>query len=185
MKKIVIFIGLLFISCELVYAKEDVSFYECVDGDTIKVIYNEEVVSVRLLAVDTPEIFSKKEDYELGIEASNFVCDKLKEALKIELEFDDNSDRYDKYDRLLAWVFVDDILLQEVIIKNGYGKVYYLYGDYKYTDMLLEYEEEAKNKKIGIWNDEGKRDELIVGSGVLFLIIVILFFGIWRYRYRT
>jgi micrococcal nuclease len=32
-----------------------VEFNKCIDGDTFKVVLNDEVVTVRLLAVDTPE----------------------------------------------------------------------------------------------------------------------------------
>ena len=51
----------------------------------------------------------------------------------------------------MAWIWVDDVLLQEEIIKSGLAKVAYLYNDYKYTQLLLEQEEVAKTKKINIW----------------------------------
>ena len=64
----------------------------------------------------------------------------------------ENSTKTDKYDRIIAWVFVDDELLQEDLVSKGYAKVAYLYGDYKYTTQLKEKEQIAKNKKLRIWS---------------------------------
>ncbi len=187
MKKISIFI-VLFIMFTPVYAKEKVEFSSCTDGDTFKIIYNNEVKTVRLLAVDTPEsVHPKKEVEYYGKEASDYTCNVLKKANKIELEFDENSDKLDKYDRLLAWVFIDDKLLQESLIEGGYAKVAYLYGNYKYTTKLQELQEIASNKNIGVWDEEAKENfnsnqnedkittiEIII---LFVILIIIMLFG--------
>lgn len=187
MKKISLFI-ILFIMFTPVYAKEKVEFSSCTDGDTFKIIYNNEIKTVRLLAVDTPElVHPKKEEEYYGKEASDYTCNVLKKANKIELEFDDNSDKLDKYDRLLAWVFIDDKLLQESLIEGGYAKVAYLYGDYKYTTKLQELQEIASNKNIGVWDEEAKENfnpnqnedkittiEIII---LFVILIIIMLFG--------
>lgn len=187
MKKISIFI-VLFIMFTPVYAKEKVEFSSCTDGDTFKIIYNNEVKIVRLLAVDTPEsVHPKKEVEYYGKEASDYTCNVLKKANKIELEFDENSDKLDKYDRLLAWVFIDDKLLQESLIEGGYAKVAYLYGNYKYTTKLQELQEIASNKNIGVWDEEAKENfnpnqnedkittiEIII---LFVILIIIMLFG--------
>ena len=113
----------------------DVKLSKCIDGDTAKFNINGKVYSVRFLAIDSPEM-----DTDAGKRAAEFTCNRLKNANKIIIEYDDNSDKYDKYDRQLAWIFVDDKLLQKDIIDNGYAKVAYLYGDYKYTHLLEEKE---------------------------------------------
>ena len=152
MKKIVILliIIILFIPKD-VFAKEKVKFSSCVDGDTAKFILNKKEVTVRFLAINTPETGSNEEPY--GEEASDYTCKKLKNAKKIELEYDKNSDKKDKYDRYLAWVFYDDKLLEEELVKKGYAKVAYVYGDYKYLDTLKKAEESAKKNKKGIYSD--------------------------------
>lgn len=132
-----------------------VEFNEGVDGDTAKFDMNGEIIKVRFLAVDTPEsVHPKKEVQAYGVEASNFTKEKLKNAKTIELEFDNNSDKTDKYGRYLAWVWVDGELLQDLLVKEGLAKVTYLYADYKYTSILQESEKTAKEAKIGIWKDE-------------------------------
>ena len=134
--------------------QEEVSFSKCIDGDTAKLIINNKEETVRFLAIDTPEIKHGDVDGDpFGQDASNFTCNKLKNAKKIILEYDANSSKTDKYGRVLAFVFTDDILLQKELIKNGLAKVYYVYGDYQYVDDLRKEEETAKNKKLGIWSD--------------------------------
>ena len=64
-----------------------------------------------------------------------YTCSELKKADNIYLEFDENSDKLDRYNRYLAWVFVDDDLLQYKIVKKGLAKVAYLYDDYKYKEL--------------------------------------------------
>lgn len=135
--------------------KEIVNFADCVDGDTIKVYIEGNKQSIRLLAVDTPETVKVGTEVEpYGKEASEFTCNKIKEASVIELEYDAGSNKKDKYDRVLAWVYVDGVLLQEMLIKEGYAKVDYIYGDYLYTDKLYELEKEAATNKKGIWSNE-------------------------------
>lgn len=158
MRKILLFIVSLFlININFVYAKETVKYAACVDGDTIKVFINDEEKIVRLLAIDTPESVKPETEVEYyGKEASEYTCKKIKKAKKIELEYDENSEKVDKYDRLLAWVFVDGKLLQIDLVEKGYAEVAYLYNDYKYTDILQEKQELTSAKGIGIWNTKAK-----------------------------
>ena len=134
---------------------ENVTFSQCIDGDTAKFIVQGEERTVRFLAINTPEVASNlKEEEPWGNEASNYTCNILKNAKKITLEYDSNSDKEDRYARILAFVHVDDKLLESLLISNGYAKVDYVYGDYNHLDELREQENIAKDKKIGIWSDE-------------------------------
>ena len=157
MRKIIFMISIFFTFLNFIYAKETVKYASCIDGDTFKVYINNEEKTIRLLAVDTPETEkpNKEADY-YATEASEYTCKRIKKAKKIVLEYDPNSDKYDKYDRVLAWVFLDGNLLQSDLVENGYAKVAYLYNDYKYTDMLIKKQELASAKNIGVWNSNAK-----------------------------
>ena len=134
--------------------KDEVKFSKCVDGDTIKVLLDGKERTVRLLAIDTPESVHPSKGVEFfGKEASDYTCNTVTNAKKIELEYDENSDKEDKYDRLLAWVFIDSELLQDKLIQGGYAEVAYLYGDYKYTNLLKDHQAIVETKKLGIWNN--------------------------------
>ena len=145
-------------SCYLkpVNTKEKVKFSKCSDGDTAKFIVGSEEKTVRFLAIDTPEIAHTKDEVDepFGKEASEYTCNVLKKAQTIYLEYDGNSDKEDKYGRILAFVHVDDELLEAKLIEKGYAKVAYIYGDYAYVEELRELELKAKNKKLGIWSEE-------------------------------
>jgi len=158
-KKFIFFI-VLFLCIDInVYAneKEEVKFNKCVDGDTIKIEIDGEVKTVRMLAVDTPESVHPTKGVEYyGKEASNFTCETFTNAKKIEIEYDADSDKEDKYGRLLVWLFVDGSLFQDMLIQGGYAEVAYLYGDYKYTSLLQDHQAVVEIKKIGIWNEEAR-----------------------------
>lgn len=130
--------------------KVEVKFVSCVDGDTARFIVNGKEEKVRFLGIDTPESTNTQEEY--GMDASDYTCDMLKNAKNIYLEFDINSDRYDKYNRLLAWVFIDNNNLSELLLSLGYAEVKYIYGDYKYISNLCKAQENAYDNNLGIWS---------------------------------
>lgn len=157
-------------------SKVPVNLFKCVDGDTTKFYLNNEEITVRFLAIDTPETkHPTKGEEPFGKEASNFTCDTLNKASKIELEYDSNSDQKDRYDRHLAWIWVDDILLQDLLIQNGLAKVAYLYDDYTYTPLLLDHQETAKKNQVGIWQDQ-KAESINYEYLILGLLIIIFIY---------
>ncbi len=180
MKKIGLVIVLLLVFNLNVLAlnqKIPVALSKCVDGDTAKFILNEEIITVRFLAIDTPESVDKDKEVEpYSLEASDYTCNKLTNATKIEILYDDNANK-DKYSRTLAWVFIDNELLNDLIIKNGYGKVAYLYGDYLYTDTLKSSEKLAQKEKLGIWHDyeESHYETYLIIIITITLTLMIIF----------
>ena len=173
MKRIVYFIIISLFFTTNVYAESiELKFSKCIDGDTAEFIYNEEKIKVRMLAIDTPEtVHPTKGEEPYGKDASNYTCNKITNAKKIVLEFDENSDKFDKYNRYLGWIFVDDSLLQKELIKNGLAKIDYLYGDYKYTDDLEKTQELAQKEKINIWSEYEEEKDY---SWIIFIILAFL-----------
>ena len=153
MKKVIIFI-VCFLFINNVYGSTTIqkgTFSKCVDGDTAYFIVDKEEIKFRFLAIDTPETVNTNVSEEpFGKEASDFTCNKLTNAKEIVFEYE--SSKTDKYGRTLAWIWVDGSLLQKEIIENGYGKVAYIYGNYKYTDSLCLYENKAIENKLNVWS---------------------------------
>ena len=181
MKKVLlfIFIFLLLISninaINIIDDKIKVSLNKCIDGDTAKFNYQNDVIKVRFLAINSPELQHENQLEEpYAMDAKNYTCDELKNAKEIYLEFDPNSDIQDKYERYLAWVFVDNNLLQEKIIEKGYAKVAYLYGDYKYTNILKEKQKIAKKNKLGIWKDNNNLNNYYLLVTITIIIIIFI-----------
>ncbi|GCD81376.1 hypothetical protein PTHTG4_04380 [Parageobacillus thermoglucosidasius] len=119
----------------------------CIDGDTARFMVNGREYTTRFLFIDTPESTIQVEPY--GKEASRFTCSRLSRG-DITLETD-GSTLFDKYRRLLAWVWVGDKLLQEEIAKAGLVEDFYDYGDYKYEDRIRKAMDEAKQAGAGMY----------------------------------
>lgn len=179
MKKILILFLMIVCSTLTIAAntRVEVKFKKCTDGDTAHFLIHGADITVRFLAIDTPEYTKEKEPF--GKEASEFTCQALKNANVIELEYDDGSDKSDKYGRDLAWVYVDGELLQKQLVSAGLAEVQYIYGDYAYTDELYEAQELAKQNKLNMWS--GETDEAgallativtAVGAGAILLLTV-------------
>lgn len=184
----IIFTIILFnINTDVYALKNEVLFSDCVDGDTAKFILDNEEITVRFLAIDTPETKHPTKEVEIfGKDASEFTCNSLKNARKIELEYDENSDLKDKYERYLAWIWIDNKLLQNEIISEGLASVAYIYDDYKYVDLLESTQDEAKSNKKGIWS-ESSNDDILNNENIHLIIIgfiVIILSLIFNKNYR-
>ena len=160
--------------------KEIVKLSKCVDGDTAKFYIKDKLETVRFLAIDTPEVkHPTKGEEPFGKGASNYTCQMLEHAEEIVLEYDNNSTKKDKYNRTLAWVFVDGKLLQRSLVEQGLAKVAYLYGDYRYTEQLQEVEKKAKEQQIGIWKTVDKKEENDnqLNVGITFGCALLIYFS--------
>lgn len=141
---------------------EEVIVKRVVDGDTIVVERQSEQSAVdtfeekvRLLLIDTPESVHPEKEPELyGEKSSEYVKSLLKENDTVELEIGEVE--RDKYDRLLAYVWVDGKNLNKHLIEQGYARVAYVYEpNVKYLDEFEKAEQDAKNNKKNIWSIDG------------------------------
>lgn len=184
MKKALLFIFTLIIFSNNVYAakKINVTFNGCIDGDTAKVMLNKKIIKIRFLAIDTPETKHPTKGVEpYGKDASNYTCKMLKTAKNIAIEYDDNSDKLDKYNRHLVWVFVNNELLQDKLIEKGLAKVAYLYGDYKYTYILENTQINAQKEKMGIWSNQTSNYSTL---SIIILVILLTLFLMFNQKFR-
>lgn len=159
----VIFIILFMISifgCNFFEPNDVWPYYEAkviavIDGDTIKIRFSNskpngcnEVEVVRLIGVNTPELYNPPEYY--ANEARDFTNTLWNNPISIEL--DPNFAQRDKYGRLLAYVYHNNLCWNEQIILEGYG-YYYKYFNFDSQRMFIfnMAEDEAKKNKKGIW----------------------------------
>lgn len=115
-----------------------------IDGDTIELTDGRRV---RYLMVDTPESTTETECY--GPEAKDFNV-ALVDGKTVTLTFD--VEREDQFDRLLAYVSVDGVEINPVIVERGYGCVLHIppNGD----DRAAEFDElelRARTLGRGLW----------------------------------
>jgi len=127
-----------------------------VDGDTVVVEVAGRAERVRLVGIDTPETKHPRKPVQCyGPEASAFA----KRALdhhRVWLSFDSQGDRRDKYDRLLAYIWLDldgdpEVeLFNEELVKQGYARVYPFFP-FDYLERFRRDEEEARAARRGLW----------------------------------
>ncbi len=162
MKKVLILFLFSFIFITNVYANiEIISDIECIDGDTIRAIIDGKKERIRFIAINSPETkySTKDKDEPYAKEASDYTCNLLLNGKVVEIEYDEKSNKTDKYGRVLGWIFIDDVLLQKKLVSKGYAKVDYIYDKYKYVDELKKEESNAKKNKLGIWSETVLEDE--------------------------
>lgn len=141
---------------EVKLEEHEAEIVRVVDGDTVVVKTNEGVEErVRLLLIDTPESVHPNKEKELfGEEASDYAKEILQKGDVVTLEVG-NPDR-DRYGRLLAYIWVDDMNFNQHMIEKGYARVGYVYKpNTKYLDEFEHTEREAQKKKENIWSIDG------------------------------
>jgi endonuclease YncB( thermonuclease family) len=113
-----------------------------VDGDTLKVLKNGKEIKIRLNGIDCPE-----KSQAFGTKAKEFAS---------KLVFDKNvvveEKELDRYGRTIADVFLEDgTWLNKALIENGYA---WHYKRYSSDQELAKAEVTARNRKVGLWQDE-------------------------------
>lgn len=123
------------------------------DGDTIKVNINGATTTLRLIGIDTPETVDPRKAVQcFGREASN----KAKEILngkKVRLEADSTQGEFDKYNRLLRYVYVEDgTFFNKYMISEGYAHEYTYNIPYKFQTDFKDAETRARAQSKGLWS---------------------------------
>jgi micrococcal nuclease len=123
-----------------------------VDGDTLLLASG---ARVRLQGIDTPETVAEDRPVEAwGPEASQFTKDFIRRAGgRVRLTF--SLERKDRHDRFLAFVWNDDVMLNEELVRAGlaHARLDYRYGA-PMKRRLAAAQEEARSAGRGIWSVE-------------------------------
>lgn len=117
-----------------------------VDGDTIKIETGE---TVRYIGIDTPETVHPDKPVQCyGKEASDKNT-ALVERKVVELEKDISEK--DKYGRLLRYIWLNDVLINEVLVREGYAQSSTYPPDVKYQNRFVEAQRFAREEQKGLW----------------------------------
>lgn len=110
-----------------------------VDGDTFIAIIEGESTRVRMTGIDCPESVTENPESitEEGIIASDYTKQLLTGA-EVYLEYDE--EKYDQYDRLLAYVYIEDgdkhVFINKLLIDEGYAVGYIVKPNTRYASLL-------------------------------------------------
>jgi micrococcal nuclease len=131
--------------------------------------------TVRLLGVDTPEVYGENDpsEYEgvpnteagkqclhdAGEAASQFMKDNLQQGEQVTLVFDSQSEQRGDYGRLLAYIHDDGTKLNYRLVATGHARVYD--SQFSKADRFYAAEDDAQAAARGLWHCRNVDD----GSG--------------------
>ncbi len=117
-----------------------------IDGDTIEL---EDGRKVRYIGIDTPETKDPRRDVEcFGAEAAAFNSELVLNQM-VQLERDVSET--DRYGRLLRYVYLDQQLVNETLVLEGYAKASTFPPDIAFSDRFSTAEKTAKDQQKGLW----------------------------------
>ena len=124
----------------------DITVTNVIDGDTFTI---EGGKVVRMIGMDTPETVHPSKPIQCyGNEASAKTTE-LIEGQKVRLEKDVSET--DKYKRLLRYVWKGDVLINELLVQEGYAQSSSYPPDIKYQDRFVTAQQEARDNQKGLW----------------------------------
>ncbi len=126
---------------------------EVVDGDTVVLDVGGREEPVRLIGIDTPEVFVDEGEQPecYGPEASAFTKDLLPPGTAVRLERDVVG--RDDYDRLLAYVYLvaDGRMVNEAIIAGGFATPLSIVPNTAYAARFVAAASAAEAAGLGLW----------------------------------
>ena len=123
-----------------------------VDGDTVRLALPWGEESVRLIGIDTPETVHPTVGVECyGPEASAYAK-RLMTGTSVWLEYDESQGQRDRYDRLLAYIWLTPARLYNLLaIEEGYATEYTYNSAYAHREDFLAAQALARSHLSGLW----------------------------------
>lgn len=119
------------------------------DGDTVLL---EDGRKVRYLGINSPEF---QEPFYLKAKRFN---ESLVLGKEIRLEFDQEG--ADSYNRILAYVYVGDQMVNARLVGEGLAHVFFIGPNRKHNALLLQSQAAAKQRRVGIWSARARPKDL-------------------------
>jgi micrococcal nuclease len=117
-----------------------------VDGDTVVL---DAIGKTRLIGIDTPEVYGGAECY--GPEASRFAKRVLTPGRRVRYEI--GADPRDRYDRALAYVFLEDgRLFNAMLVRRGYATPLAIAPNTDRAGLFERLSRGAERRRVGMWS---------------------------------
>lgn len=139
---------------------------EVIDGDTIKVELDGELLKVRFIGVNSPESVHADEtkNNEFGKMASKFTNEFFQDKETVYLQYD--KEQQDVYGRELCYIWIEDdvdvnnqddiasYMFNSILIENGYAADAAYEPNTSYAQYFKLLCDKARTEKIGLWQYE-------------------------------
>lgn len=133
-------------SPNLVKEKAKVSFVY--DGDTIELADKRKV---RYIGINTPEINWGKNNPQCFATQSAKINQEMVAGQEIEMAKDVSET--DKYKRLLRYIWIDGIFMNDFLLRQGFARLDLIPPDTIYYQQFKEAQKEAQENKRGLWGE--------------------------------
>lgn len=120
------------------------------DGDTFHVQFGGHDERVRLIGVDTPEVpWYGGDEGCFGVRAGEYAKRRLS-GQTVRLVFD--VDQRDRYDRLLAYVYLGDEFFNLTLVEQGYARTDRVPPNVRFASALEQAQSKAEAAGLGLWS---------------------------------
>lgn len=138
--------------CCVIFSAASASAFEgkvryVIDGDTFILTNNKRV---RIAGIDTPEIGRDGKPDQYYAEQAKALLNKLILGKRVRIEYAGKGE--DRYKRIIGWVYVDNVFVNEKLIRKGAAFYYFHKGnDSGIQKRLLQAQRKSYNEKKGFW----------------------------------
>ncbi len=132
-------------------AQPDVTVRRVIDGDTVELSDGQRV---RYIGIDTPEVSRRRgnqwvrDPEPMGHEATERNR-QLVEGRPVRLEQDVQP--HDKYGRLLAYVYVGELMVNETLLREGFAQLLTIPPNVKHVERFRRAVQDAREARRGLW----------------------------------
>ncbi len=123
------------------------------DGDGVTIRMNGREYRTRLIGIDAPEMGQEP----WGDRAREHLRKILKD-LRWKVSVEVGLEQFDKYNRLLVYLWSDNTLINEQMLLDGFAVLFTMQPNSKYADQFRKAQRIAREKKLGIWGPDGLKE---------------------------
>jgi len=120
-----------------------------VDGDTFIALVGAHRYRVRLIGVNTPETVKPNTPVQCGGPEASAYAKHTLTGKQVRLVYD--VERYDRYGRTLAYVYVGKTFFNLVLVQQGYAVVETVPPDVAHVAEFVAAQRAARAKRLGLW----------------------------------
>ncbi len=113
-----------------------------IDGDTVEC---DGIGRIRLIGMDTPEA----DQEPFGAIATEALTALIPPGSDVEVERD--VEPRDQYDRVLAYVWIDGVMVNWAMVRQGYAVVLTYPPNVRFADWFTAAQQRARTEQAGLW----------------------------------
>ncbi|MEM7609775.1 MAG: thermonuclease family protein [Myxococcota bacterium] len=123
------------------------------DGDTLRVRLDGRSERVRLVGIDTPETENSPRGPQPFADEATDALRSLVRDRSLSLAFD--TERRDRFGRLLAYLYADDTFVNAEMIREGWARPLTVPPNVRHAERFAALAAEARQARRGIWRFGG------------------------------